>query len=81
MAIYTGDQPTIGTAVVNGCLVPANATLLDSLPSEAATYVFSTNFTLVYNSQVVSFRPGLAYSMDAALLAALTAAGAPIFSA
>jgi hypothetical protein len=78
--LYTGDQPTAGSAIIDGVTVATNATLLDGLQGEAPTYGFSALFTMVFNGQTLSFRPNVPYSIDASLLAALTAAGAPIIS-
>jgi hypothetical protein len=76
MAIYTGDHSGTRPAVVNGCIVPANATQLSGLQDTAPIYVFSAQVTIPYNDHLVSFRPGQPFHIDAALLAALTAAGA-----
>jgi len=82
MAIYSGDQQTVNSAVAGGHVVEtANATVLDAITGEASTYVFSTFWTQVFNGQTLSFRPGVPYSVDAALLTALNAASAPITSA
>ena len=81
-AIYAGDQQTITYAVAAAVDdEQATATTLDSYPGEAPTYVFSAFFSLVYNNTVLTFRPSVPYSIDAALLAALNAASAPITSA
>jgi hypothetical protein len=45
----------------------------------AAMYVFSTDWVQAYNGQTLSFRSGgKGYQLDAALIAALNAASAPI---
>ena len=81
MTIYVGDQPITAPFVAQGNIGKANATVLDALAGEAPTYVFSAPWTQIYNGQVLSFRPGPSYSIDAALLTALNAASAPITSA
>lgn len=82
MAIYTSDQQRTTRVIANGGVVEAaNATVLDGISGEAATYVFSSNWTQVFNGAVLSFRVGVPYSVDTKLLAALTAASAPIVSA
>jgi hypothetical protein len=81
MTIYTGDQPVTAPYVAGGGVAQANATVLDALAGEAATYVFSAPWVQAFNGQTLSFRPGPPYSVDAALLAALNAASAPITAA
>ena len=81
MAIYSGDQPATRAVVLNGVLTPGSAAVLNAITGEAATYVFSANYPFVFNGSVITFRPSVPYSLDANLLAALTAASAPITSA
>lgn len=81
MAIYSGDQPTSSPYVSGPVVGSANATVLDTITGEAPTYVFSAFLTLAYRGQTLSFRPGVPYSLDPALLAALNAVSAPITAA
>jgi hypothetical protein len=81
VANYIGDQPTLAPYVTNGVTASATAAALNGVANEAPTYVFSAPWTQIFNCQTLSFRVGIPYSLDAALLAALQAASAPIVSA
>jgi hypothetical protein len=82
-AIYLGDQQTVHSAMGNGVVIEETPATMDALglPSGIADYVFSAAWTQVYNGETLSFRPAVPYAVDAALLAALTGAGAPIAAA
>jgi hypothetical protein len=82
-AIYLGDQQTVHAAIIGGVLIEETPATMDAvgLPSGIADYVFSATWTQVYNGQTLSFVPGVPYAVDAALLAALTGASAPITAA
>ena len=80
--IYEGDQQTTQTAVVNGCHTSLNAAAVKaSVTNGAAAYQFTASYTFhnpVPNGGPLSFRKGVAYSLDPALKAALLAASAPM---
>lgn len=74
------DQPTTTAAEIGGATSegsPAAEKLL--LPSGSATeYVFATEWHSVFNGNLICFRPGVGYQIDAALLTFLNAQSAPI---
>ncbi len=82
-AIYLGDQQAVQAAMANGVIIEETPARMDAsgLPTGIADYVFSASWTQVYNRETLSFRPGVPYAVDAALLAALTAASAPVTAA
>ena len=82
--MVTLSEPTdqgVQTAVAsNGGLTqmsPQDAKAAAS-PTDLPFYVFFTEWPVVWNKQVIIFRAGVGYQLDAALLAFLTAQSAPI---
>jgi len=78
MANYYGDQPLVAPYIVNSEVAIGTATALDAIPDTANNYVFASAFSMVYGGLSLSWRPTVPYIIDAPLLAALNAAGAPI---
>jgi len=82
MSIYEGDQQQSAVSVVNGVhSVTTPAQVKAAQTTGFTTYQFTTSFVYSYpaiNGVSVSYRKGVAYSLDALLKAALLAAGAPM---
>jgi hypothetical protein len=82
--IYHGDQTTTAD-VVSGAtdseLSASAAATVANGNAEAPVYVFTANYSFVWQGQTLSFRSGFPYQLDAALLAALGKQNAPIVAA
>ena len=82
MATYIGDQPAVCAVVVEGSALTtsdASELKLRAVPGDGtAVYVFSANYTTVWHGATLGFRAAMGYQLDAALLAFLTASGAPM---
>jgi hypothetical protein len=71
------DQPQVEPASVNGKATECQtATQLDAIAG--GSYTFSQTFTIVWHGELVQFRSGCAYVLDAPLLACLTGMSAPM---
>jgi hypothetical protein len=83
MSIYEGDQQTTQTGVINGVHAVMSNALVKSnaIANNATAYQFTASYTFHYPATTgtpVNYRKGVAYQLDAALKAALLAAGAPM---
>jgi hypothetical protein len=82
MAIYEGDQQQLNTAVVNGVHAQLSPAQLKTVQAAGfTTYQFTASYTFhwpILNGGPISYRKGVAYTLDPALKAALLAAGAPM---
>ncbi len=83
--IYDSDQNSLTGVVAGGPTdTTSNATMVVSVATalnEAPVYIFSNNYETVFQGAVLSFRYGVPYQLDPALLAFLTANSAPIVAA
>jgi hypothetical protein len=74
--VEPADQPVVAPYCNgSGSTVDAAAAVeKPSLPSgSVALYTFGQEWTVPYNGGLLTFRPGIGYQLDAALLAYLTA--------
>jgi hypothetical protein len=83
MTIYEGDQQQTAYAIVNRIVAAQSpAQIKAAQPASSTTYQFTASYTFHYpatgTGSPLSFRKGVAYSLDPALKAALLAAGAPM---
>jgi hypothetical protein len=77
--VAPADQQNISQPMItNGTSGTINVTALQATAGASSVYQFNEDFTFVYNQTITSFRQGGIYALDAALLAALTAASAPM---
>jgi len=81
MAEPDDQVESLQTVMINGVHAKLDAPTHKTIAPASSVYIFTKDYTTTRDKQVVRFKKGLSYTLDAALKSMLLAASAPMVAA